>query len=167
MNNKLIFLGLIIPVLMLLVPNVYAGGPRNDPDERYDHIPGAAECWVDGYDAGFAGKYDKDRAQECANIPGNQYNASWGYGCEGAGYMPDECDDFKKGNDNVNHESLQEENRRNCYDDGYEDGRNNPFDHDRDSGCSDYSSSYYNGFLAGCESVEGNTREICETFTDE
>ena len=26
-----------------------------------------ADCWVDGYDAGFAGKYDKDRADECAN----------------------------------------------------------------------------------------------------
>jgi hypothetical protein len=28
----------------------------------------------------------------------------------------------------VNHQLLQEENRRNCYDDGYEDGKNNPFD---------------------------------------
>jgi len=29
----------------------------------------------DGCDAGFAGKYDKDRAQECKDIPGDQYNA--------------------------------------------------------------------------------------------
>jgi len=40
----------------------------------------------DGCDAGFAGKYDKDRAQEYKDIPGDQYNASWGYGCKGAGY---------------------------------------------------------------------------------
>lgn len=43
----------------------------------------------------------------------------------------------------VNHESLREENRRDCYDDGYEDGQNNPFDHDKDRSCDEYSNSYY------------------------
>ena len=64
------------------------------------------------------------------------------------------------------HEQLDQENLDSCYDDGYEDGQNNPFDHDRRSGCSDYNSSYYNGFLAGCESVEGNTKDICKRFID-
>lgn len=156
----------IIPVLMVLVPNVYAGGPRLDWSEDYEDIPGATDCWVDGFDAGFAGKYDKDRAQECNDIPGDQYNASWIYGCKDAGYIEDECNDIKNdSDDNVNHESLQEENRRDCYDDGYEDGRNNPFDQERNQGCNEYSRSYYNGFLAGCESA-GNTKETCETFTD-
>jgi len=41
----------------------YAGGPRLDYDEAYTDVPGAPECWVDGYDAGFAGKYDQDRAK--------------------------------------------------------------------------------------------------------
>ena len=72
--NKLIFFSLIIPVLMLLVPNVYAGGPRHDSDEKYNHIPGAGQCWVDGFDAGFAGKYDIGRAEDCEDR-GDQYNA--------------------------------------------------------------------------------------------
>jgi hypothetical protein len=164
--NILIFLA-IIPAIMLIVSNVYAGGPRLDYSETYEDVPGAPECWVDGYDAGFAGKYDKDRAQECKDIPGDQYNASWIYGCEGAGLTEKECSDIKEGNnDDINHESLQEENRRDCYDDGYEDGRNNPFDQERSQGCNDYGRSYYEGFIAGCESA-GNTRETCETFTDD
>jgi hypothetical protein len=51
----------IIPLLMLAtISNVYASGPRLDYDERYEDVPGAPGCWVDGYDAGFAQKYDKD-----------------------------------------------------------------------------------------------------------
>ncbi|MGB7883418.1 MAG: hypothetical protein WBL44_11870, partial [Nitrososphaeraceae archaeon] len=64
----------IIPLLSVAtIANVYASGPRLDYDERYEDVPGAPECWVDGYDAGFAQKYDKDRADECADIPGDQY----------------------------------------------------------------------------------------------
>ncbi|MGH9982510.1 MAG: hypothetical protein ACRD8W_00965 [Nitrososphaeraceae archaeon] len=49
----------IIPLLMLAtISNVYASRPRLDYDERYEDVPGAPECWVDGYDAGFAQKYD-------------------------------------------------------------------------------------------------------------
>jgi hypothetical protein len=37
---------------------------------------------------------------------------------------------------NLEHESLQEENRRQCYDDGFKDGENsNPFNNDGDKGC--------------------------------
>lgn len=164
--NKLIFLAAIIPVLMLLVPNVNASGPRQDSDDAYDQIPGAHDCYVDGYDAGFANKYDEDRGKECKD-KGDQYNAGFGYGCKDSGLTEQDCDDVKKGNDDLgSHKQLQEENRRNCYDDGFEDGQNNPFDHDRRSGCSDYNDSYYRGFIAGCES-SGNTKETCERFTDE
>jgi hypothetical protein len=148
------------------VPNVYAGGPRADYDERYEDVPGASECWIDGYDAGFAGKYDKDRADECKDIPGNQYDTSWNHGCKNGGYMSDECEDIKYNPEVMNHKSLKEENRRVCYDDGFEDGLNNPFDHERNNGCNDYGRAYYDGFVDGCTSVEGNTREICEKFTD-
>jgi hypothetical protein len=145
---------------------VYAGGPRLDWDERYEDTPGAPECWVDGYDAGFSGKYDKDRADECKDIPGDQYNASWGHGCKKARYLPNECDHIKDNPDDMNHESLKDENRQDCYDDGYEDGRNNPFDHERNSGCDDYGRAYYEGFIDGCVSVEGNTGDVCESATD-
>jgi hypothetical protein len=57
----------IIPLLMVAtISNVYASGPRLDyPDDATEE---GAYCWVDGYDAGFAGKYDKDRADECVGI---------------------------------------------------------------------------------------------------
>lgn len=35
----------------------------------------------------------------------------------------------KRWSTDLEHEALQEENRRNCYDDGYEDGKDNPYDH--------------------------------------
>jgi hypothetical protein len=56
---------------------------------------------------------------------------------------------------------LQKENRSNCFYDGYEDGKaDRPFNKDRDSACSEYSSSYNSGFSTGCESH--NTEESCE-----
>lgn len=65
--------------------------------------------WVDGYDAGFAGKYDKDRAGKCNEIEGDQYNAVWGYGCNYAGYTEQECNDIKEGNDSIDYDFLKEE----------------------------------------------------------
>ena len=85
----------------------------------------------------------------------------FGYGCIDSGQTKDECEDIKnKPTDLESHKRLQEQNRRNCYDDGYEDGSNNSFDQGRNKGCSDYSSSYYNGFITSCESA-GNTKEMC------
>jgi hypothetical protein len=62
------------------------------------------------------------------------------------------------------HKQLQEENRRQCYDDGFNDGQNsNPFNKDRDKRCSEYSNLYETGFRAGCRSVvEGNAYDNCE-----
>lgn len=167
MNNLILITK--IPVLLLTaISNAYGGGPRLDYDEAHADVPGAPECWVDGYDAGFANIYDEDRANECKDIPGDQYNRSWPYGCIDSGLTELECNNVKNnsGNDNINHESLQEENKQNCYDDGYRDGMNNPFNQDRNQGCDDYGRAYYNGFIDGCVSVEGNTRETCESFTD-
>jgi hypothetical protein len=58
-----------------------------------------------------------------------------------------------------------------CFDKGYEDGRDNPFDIDEYDKCGGSSggpgnNAYYNGFVAGCLSVKGNTAEICEKATD-
>lgn len=56
----------IIPVLMLmLVPNVYAGGPRGDWFGEYADVPGAVQCWYDGYDDGQENPFDQDRHKEC------------------------------------------------------------------------------------------------------
>jgi hypothetical protein len=92
---------------------------------------------------------------ECKDIPGDQYNASWKYGCIDSGLTKIDCDQIKDDPQDLEHEALQEENRRNCYDDGYEDGKNsNSFNNDRDSGCSEYGSAYEVGFSVGCQSVE-------------
>ncbi len=72
--NKLIFLGLVIPIFLLRVPNVSATGIIYDSgDDATDEEHG---CWIDGYDSGFAGKYDKDRAKECIEHDDN-YNKMW------------------------------------------------------------------------------------------
>jgi hypothetical protein len=163
-NFVLITIILVLMPMPITISNVNAGGPRLDYDERYEDVQGAPECWVNGYDAGFAGDYDRNRADECKDIPGDQYNRSWPYGCKDGGLTEGECNEIKSDpDDNIHHESLQEENRRNCYDDGYEDGKNsNSFNTDRDSGCSEYSNSYQIGFKAGCQSVESNTADTCE-----
>jgi hypothetical protein len=66
---------------------------------------------------------------------------------------------------------------RECTEQGYEDGRNGPFDHSEFKKCEALSSSiepelegesstYYEAFIEGCLSVEGNTEEVCESATD-
>lgn len=155
----------IIAIVIFLVPSVYASGPRLDYDERYGDIPGALECWVDGYDAGFAGKYNIDRANECKEIPGDQYNASQEYGCTDSGLTKIDCDNIKDNPvDTGNPKSLKEENRRTCYDDGYEDGGNNAYDREREQRCSEFGDPYRDGFMAACQF--GKTYDLCASLTE-
>jgi hypothetical protein len=72
---------------------------------------------------------------------------------------------------NENSNSDSEGGTDGCFNEGYEDGRDNPFNADEYDRCGGSSGSpgnnaYYNGFVAGCLSVEGNTAEICEESTD-
>ena len=93
-------------VLATTTANVYASGPRLDwPEDSTDE---GKDCWVEGYDAGFAGKYDKARADRCAQ-ENDEYNRSWGYACRDGGYMPDECESFKNNPSNLQHQLLQRE----------------------------------------------------------
>lgn len=154
----------IIVVALLVVlsttASVYAGGPRLDyPDNATKE---GSDCWINGYDAGFAGKYDKNRADECKVNGEDNYNGSWGYACKDAGYMIDECESFKNNPvDTVNPNSLEEENRRTCYDDGYEDGGTDAYDRERESRCSEFGDPYNDGFMAACQF--GNTFESCNS----
>jgi len=50
-----------------------------------------------------------------------------------------------------------------CYKDGYETGRNGPFSQDRFADCG---LQYEHGFMAGCLSVMGNNREVCNLAKD-
>ena len=56
--KELLLVNLLL-LTVVTVSNVYGSGPRLDYDERYEDILGAPECWVDGYDEGFAGKCDQ------------------------------------------------------------------------------------------------------------
>lgn len=68
----IIFLALLVSIPIQFA---YAGGPRYDSPD--DTTLEGGQCWVDGYDAGFAGKYDEDRADECTEKGDDLYNSSW------------------------------------------------------------------------------------------
>jgi hypothetical protein len=73
--------------------NVYAGGPRDDyPGDATDD---EADCWVNGYDDGFAGIYDADRGSECEKIGDDNYDYLWNIGCRDAGFHPRECENIR------------------------------------------------------------------------
>ena len=149
--------------MVVTISYVYAGGPRLDYND--DSTEEGAYCWIDGFDAGFAAKYDKNRAEECFETGQDQYNPSWGFACTDAGHTEKECGDaINNPVDLGTHAQLEEQNRRSCYDSGFKDGNSNSslvFNKDRDNACSEYSDSYGDGFMAGCEST-GNTDDTCE-----
>ncbi|MGE5662118.1 MAG: hypothetical protein ACM3X1_07720 [Ignavibacteriales bacterium] len=162
--NRLIFLTPLL-LLLVLLPSVYAGGPRLDYDQAYQDIEGAPECWRDGYDAGFAGVYDRERARECSEIAGDQYNASWPYGCKDGGYSEYRCENIKKySNVRIDHKILADANRGKCWTDGFEAGsKNDTYNFDRASGCSEYGSLYRYGFIQGCQ--DPTPTKTCESYT--
>ena len=56
-----------------------------------------------------------------------------------------------------------------CRDAGYEAGQNGPFSEATYDHCGDEAGgddAYYEGFIDGCMSVEGNTKDVCESATD-
>jgi hypothetical protein len=153
---------IIILIVLTTATSASAGGPRLDwPEDSSDE---GKDCWVEGYDSGFAQKYDKERADQCAQ-ENDEYNRSWGYACIDSGITKIDCDNIKDNPvDTVNPNSLEEENRRTCYDDGYEDGKNNAYDDERRYRCSEFGDPYRDGFMAACQF--GNTYDVCNSFTE-
>ncbi|MGB8643239.1 MAG: hypothetical protein WCD28_13235, partial [Nitrososphaeraceae archaeon] len=85
MTIKYVIIGIIIVTLMMSgIASAFAGSPRLDSPEDSTYEGGA--CWVDGYDFGFAGKYDKNRADECQTEENDEYNEAWIYAFEYSGY---------------------------------------------------------------------------------
>jgi hypothetical protein len=141
-----------IPVFLLLLtmPYVYAGGPRLDYGD--DVTEEAADCWVQGYDSGFAGKYDSDRAKECLDNGDDAYNRSWDHACRDGGFNENQCADFINNPVEIDdYEALYQENGSNCYDDGRKDGQaHSSYNEDRSKGCGAYNSDYEQGYKSGC-----------------
>src|SRR5919106_3067858 len=143
-----------IQLLLATIPNVSAGGPRLD--YYSDSTKEGAACWVDGYDSGFAGKYDRQRADECSNEKYDEYKVLWDYACRDGGHTENECNGFKNNPVEIeDYEELVHENSRACYDDGREDGEaNKTYNRDRAGECSEFSRNnlgYRNGYQFGCE----------------
>jgi hypothetical protein len=70
-------------ITMSTVSSVFAGGPRLDYPEDVEAPQESNDCWREGYDSGLAGKFDKDRNDECQEEDeDNYYNFGWAVGCE-------------------------------------------------------------------------------------
>jgi hypothetical protein len=156
-----------IPIFILLVPNVSATGIRHDWLD--DATAEDADCWINGYDSGFAGKYDKDRAKECIEHDDN-YNKTWAHGCEDSLRTEEECGELINNPVEIeDYEALKGENDRTCYDAGQEDGAaGKPFNEERDDGCYEFegiSGGYTGGYQFGCEIH--TTESTCELMYEE
>ena len=96
---------------------------------------------------------DDDNGRECENPP---TAASCSNDVDARGVSTEYDDD----NDKFNEPSG-------CYRARYEDGQSGPFDSEvYDDNCTG-EGRYYDGFIDGCMSVSGNTKDVCEGATDE
>jgi hypothetical protein len=73
-------------------------------------------------------------------------------------------------NDSENDDEPSSSVNSDCFNEGYNDGKDNPFSLEKYRDCGGSmgagNNAYYNGFVAGCLSVSGNTAEECEQATD-
>jgi hypothetical protein len=73
-------------------------------------------------------------------------------------------------NDSENDDEPSSSVNSDCFSEGYIDGKDNPFSLEKYRDCRGSmgagNTAYYNGFVAGCLSVGGNTAEECEQETD-
>ncbi|MGH9950508.1 MAG: hypothetical protein ACRD5J_02700 [Nitrososphaeraceae archaeon] len=158
-----VIIGAIIAILFTIpISNVSASGIRHDSGD--DATAEESHCWIDGYDSGFAGKYDSDRALECIEHSDN-YDDMWAFGCEDAFRTEAECGDLMNNPVEIeDFEALEAENDRICHDAGVDDGKaGEPVNEDRRNGCSEFDGiggGYRGGYQFGCETH--TTQASCE-----
>jgi hypothetical protein len=118
-----------------------------------------------GYDSGFAGKYDKDRADECQNEEDDEYNEAWNHSCEDGGYTEAECNGFKNNLVEIeDYDVLKNENDITCNEAGREDGKVGVFNEERNNGCMEYG-DYKEQFQLTCEN--NSTESSCELLYED
>jgi hypothetical protein len=141
-----LFLGLLLGFCAPKIVNASIGS-----DEFCSDNPGHYAC------DGKVGNQDDDEDEndndrECENPP---TAASCNNGVDARGVGAENDDDNEKFNEPSG-----------CYRAGYDDGRAGPFDsevyHDNCTG----ERRYYDGFIDGCMSVSGITKDVCEGATD-
>ncbi len=162
LKSTVIIEAIVITLLISSVSNVFATGLRHDPGD--DATPEQAKCFINGYDSGFAGKYDKDRAEECVEHK-DQYNEMWDVGCEHSTRTEAECAELI--NNPVEIEDfkiLKGQNDQTCHEFGFEDGKaSKPFNEERDDGCYEFGGlfgGYQESYQLGCETH--STQSSCE-----
>jgi hypothetical protein len=159
-------LALLTIIIIIPANNVFATGIRGDSGD--DATLEESKCWVNGYDSGFAGEYDKDRARDCINEDDN-YNKTWAIGCEDSTRTEAECGVLINNPVEIeDYEALKSENDRTCYDAGVEDGKASTYNKDRDNGCyefDDLNDGYEGGFQFGCETHTAESS--CELMYEE
>lgn len=156
--KSIFFVSAAIPILALLIPNVYAGEDERDTNPYCDLIsdedPRSQPCHDRKDFSDTTGLYTCNDFshvqdwQDCPDVSGYDYD---GYKTQNTNFFPEE------GTEEFN-------DIKDCADDGYDDGLNIPFSRDRYEECHfDYLTvnPYYDAFINGCLSVEGNTKEIC------
>lgn len=79
-------------LVMNSISNAFASSVRHDSGD--DSTQEEHNCWINGYDSGFTGKYDSDRARECKEHSDN-YNQMWAEGCGNAVLTAEECGDLQ------------------------------------------------------------------------
>jgi hypothetical protein len=161
-KSSVIIGAIVMTLLISSVSNVFASGIRADSGD--DATLEESVCWVNGYDSGFAGKYDSDRARECIEHSDN-YNQMWAYGCEDAFHSEEECSEIMNNPVEIeDFEALENENDRTCYDAGRDDGEaGEPLNENRRHGCQEFDGiggGYRGGYQSGCETH--STEESCE-----
>src|SRR5215510_181850 len=94
MTIKIVFIGIIVVVLVsTMTAAAYASGIRHDSGD--DATAEDHGYWIDSYDSGFAGRYDKDRTDEYReNEDVYNYNWTWDKGCEDSTRTEVECNEL-------------------------------------------------------------------------
>ncbi len=152
---------IVVLALLMMIPisSVSATGVRHDSGD--DATAEEHECWINGYDSGFAGKYDKDRARECIEHSDN-YNKMWTDGCQSAALRTEEeCGELINNPVEIeDYEALYDQNKAACRMYGSEDGKaDKPYDKERAHGCQEFD-GYSEGYQSGCENH--TTQASCE-----
>jgi hypothetical protein len=172
MTIKFVIIGAIVLTLLISsVSNVFAGGPRANGPE--DSTPEADACWANGYDSGFAGKFDKERNDECQDEGEegkNYYNSAWAIGCEDGpndtnrkqtGRSVLECIRIMNNPVEIeDYEPLVQKIIAECRFDGEQDYNNGePFHRERSIACSEFGQPYEEGYKS--KFLQNHTEAHC------
>jgi hypothetical protein len=141
---------------------------------KFDVFASESSPYDSGYDHGCDGAGISDPDERYINQPDTGQSHHTGAFMQGYDDGFDACS-FSAPPDQEQQEQSQQsinviENAQDCYDAGYEDGHDFPFDGGANDFCrqftDDQGNPYYTGFIDACMSVEGNTIDVCESASD-